>query len=118
LHRVVPPIFARSPPPTSACSRRRREVRIEAASTTWLSIPSDCSTRWIQKPSRPASWMAIIGKSRPVRVLKDPELRQRLGAQAQESVRGRFLMIRLMEDWLDLIGSFEASFRLKGTPGA
>jgi hypothetical protein len=29
--------------------RRRREVRIEAASTTWLSIPSDCSTRWIQK---------------------------------------------------------------------
>ena len=47
--------------------RRRREVRIEAASTTWLSIPSDCSTRWIQKPSRPASWMTIIGKSRPVR---------------------------------------------------
>jgi len=24
--------------------RRRREVRIDAASTTWLSIPSDCST--------------------------------------------------------------------------
>src|SRR5947207_6882650 len=25
--------------------RRRREVRIEAASTTWLSIASNCSTR-------------------------------------------------------------------------
>src|SRR5713101_400974 len=49
--------------------RRRREVRIDAASTTWLSIPSDCSTRWIQKPSRPASWMTIIGKSLPVRAV-------------------------------------------------
>src|SRR5690348_2065558 len=47
--------------------RRRREVRIEAGSTTWLSIPSDCSTRWIQKPSKPASWMTMIGKSRLVR---------------------------------------------------
>src|SRR3954453_9211372 len=35
--------------------RRRREVRIEAASTTWLSMPARSSTRWIQKPSRPAS---------------------------------------------------------------
>jgi predicted ATPase/DNA-binding winged helix-turn-helix (wHTH) protein len=47
--------------------RRRREVRIEAASTTWLSIPSECSTRWIQKPSRPVSWMTMIGKPRLVR---------------------------------------------------
>jgi len=54
---------------------------------------------------------------RIVQFLKDPELRQRLGAQARESVRGRFLMTRLMEDWLDLIGSFEASFRLKDASG-
>jgi hypothetical protein len=37
-------VFARRP---------RREVRIDAASTTWLSIPSDSITRWIQNPSRP-----------------------------------------------------------------
>ena len=48
--------------------RRRREVKIDAGSTTWLSMPSLSSTRWIQKPSSPASWMTIIGKSAPVRV--------------------------------------------------
>ena len=42
-------------------------------------------------------------------------LRERLGRKARESVRSRFLMTRLMEDWLDLIGSFEARFALKGT---
>ena len=29
-------------------------------------------------------------------------------------VRERFLLTRLMEDWLDLISSFEARFRLRG----
>jgi trehalose synthase len=55
---------------------------------------------------------------RIVQILKDPELRERLGTKARESVRKRFLMTRLMEDWLDLIGSFEASFRLRGNIGA
>jgi hypothetical protein len=36
-------------------------------STTWLSIPSASSTRWIQKPSSPASWMTMIGKLFPIR---------------------------------------------------
>jgi hypothetical protein len=45
--------------PVGLARRRRRDVAIEAGSTTWLSIPSDCSTRWIQKPSSPASWMTI-----------------------------------------------------------
>ena len=49
-----------------------------------------------------------------VQVLKDPSLRGKLGAQARESVRERFLMTRLMEDWLDLVGSFEARFELRG----
>src|SRR4051812_15274217 len=40
---------------------------MEAGSTTWLSIPSSCRTRWIQNPSSPASWMTMIGKTRPVR---------------------------------------------------
>jgi hypothetical protein len=37
--------------------------------------------------------------------------------QARETARACFPMTRLMEGWLDLIGSFETSFRLKGTPG-
>jgi trehalose synthase len=55
---------------------------------------------------------------RIVHILNDPGLREKLGKRAKETVRGRFLMTRLMEDWLNLIGSFEASFRLKGNIGA
>jgi trehalose synthase len=56
---------------------------------------------------------------RIVQLVRDPELRRRLGAAARETVRARFLMTRLMEDWLDLIGSFEPNFRLKSTaPGS
>jgi trehalose synthase len=51
---------------------------------------------------------------RIVELLKDAGLRERLGRKARESVRNRFLMPRLMEDWLDLFGSFEARFQLKG----
>src|SRR4051794_11312317 len=40
---------------------------MEAGSTTWLSIPSLCRTRWIQNPSSPASWMTMMGKTCPVR---------------------------------------------------
>jgi trehalose synthase len=46
-------------------------------------------------------------------LLKDKDLRLRIGERARETVRQDFLMTRLMEDWLDLIGSFEASFRLR-----
>jgi trehalose synthase len=53
--------------------------------------------------------------ARIVELVKDRVLRERLGSKARESVRRRFLMTRLMEDWLDLIGSFEARFQLKGT---
>jgi trehalose synthase len=55
---------------------------------------------------------------RIVQVLKDPRLREELGRQAKEGVREQFLMTRLMEEWLDLIGSFEARFPLKGPHGA
>ncbi|RPH61766.1 MAG: glycosyltransferase [Acidobacteria bacterium] len=51
---------------------------------------------------------------RIVRILKNPGLRRTLGENAKETVRERFLMPRLMEDWLDLISSFEPHFRLKG----
>jgi trehalose synthase len=52
--------------------------------------------------------------ARIVEIVKDPGLRERLGSNARDSVRRRFLMTRLMEDWLDLIGSFEARFQLRG----
>jgi trehalose synthase len=52
--------------------------------------------------------------ARLVAVLKDGKLRDRLSRNARESVRRRFLMPRMMEDWLDLIGAFEVQFRLKG----
>lgn len=51
---------------------------------------------------------------RIVQLVRDRALRERLGKRAKESVRRRFLMTRLMEDWLDLIGAFEPSFRLRG----
>lgn len=51
---------------------------------------------------------------RIVQIVKDGKLREQMGTRAKESVRKRFLMTRLMEEWLDLIGSFEANFRLKG----
>jgi len=54
---------------------------------------------------------------RIVQLLKDQDLRRRLGERAKESVQQRFLMTRLMEDWLDLVSSFETIFRLKGTSG-
>ena len=50
---------------------------------------------------------------RTVQVIKDHKLRERLGERARESVRRRFLMPRLLEDWLGLITSFETTFRLK-----
>lgn len=52
---------------------------------------------------------------RIVQLLNDEKLRRSLGKHARESVRQRFLMTRLMEDWLDLIGSFETVFQLKSS---
>src|SRR5689334_10029961 len=33
-----------------------------------MALDPFCRTRWIQNPSSPASWMTMIGKTRPVRV--------------------------------------------------
>jgi trehalose synthase len=55
--------------------------------------------------------------ARIVALLKDRSLAARLGAAARATVRDRFLMTRLMEDWLDLLDSFEANFRLRGARG-
>jgi trehalose synthase len=49
-------------------------------------------------------------------LLKDAELRKRLGQAARETVRQRCLMIRLLEQYFDLFNSFEAVYRLKRSP--
>lgn len=54
--------------------------------------------------------------ARIVQLVKDSDLAASLGACARQTVTERFLMTRLFEDWLDLIGSFEAHFQLKAGP--
>jgi len=48
---------------------------------------------------------------RIVQLLRDPALRERLGAHARETVRERFLMSRLLEDWVDLLSMYEGKAR-------
>ena len=50
---------------------------------------------------------------RIIHAVKKPGLRETMGSKARETVRSRFLMTRLMEDWLDLIASFEPQFLLR-----
>jgi trehalose synthase len=49
---------------------------------------------------------------RIVAVLKNKALRQRMGKAAREKVRHHFLLSRTLEENLDLLGSFVASFKL------
>jgi trehalose synthase len=43
---------------------------------------------------------------RIVQLLRDPGLRERIGARARETVRENFLMSRLLEDWLDVLAGY------------
>lgn len=52
---------------------------------------------------------------RIVRLIRDPDLGQRLGARARQTVTEQFLMTRLLEDWLDLYAAFEPNFRLRSS---
>ena len=54
---------------------------------------------------------------RIVQVIKNKKLRERLGQRARETVRKRFLLTRLLEQYLDLFNSFETNFRLKEQRG-
>ncbi|HEX8949634.1 MAG TPA: glycosyltransferase [Dissulfurispiraceae bacterium] len=49
---------------------------------------------------------------RIVKLLRNTKLRKAMGSKAAESVRKNFLMTRLVEQYLDLLNSFEASYRL------
>ncbi|MCK9299062.1 glycosyltransferase [Methanoculleus sp. YWC-01] len=54
---------------------------------------------------------------RIVRLLRDPDLAERLGRAARERVRENFLFTRTVEQYLDMIGSFEPEFRLREDVG-
>ena len=48
---------------------------------------------------------------RMVSLLKDEKLRHEMGKRARETVQERFLLVRYMEQYLDLFGSFETIYR-------
>jgi len=52
---------------------------------------------------------------RIVRLIKDRDLRQRLGHNARETVRKDFLLTRYLEQYLDLLNSFEPCYRLRAS---
>ncbi|NIR49049.1 glycosyltransferase [candidate division KSB1 bacterium] len=53
---------------------------------------------------------------RIVQLVKDEKLRRRLGKNARETVRQKFLMTRYLEQYLDLFSSFETVFRINNHP--
>jgi trehalose synthase len=50
---------------------------------------------------------------RIVQLLRDGKLREQMGRKARQTVAGRFLLTRYLEEYLDLFGSFETVFRLR-----
>lgn len=56
--------------------------------------------------------------ARILQLLQDPDLRRRLGSAAQQTVREKFLLTRLLEDWLDLLGAFRARYELMAPTAA
>ena len=50
---------------------------------------------------------------RLVCLLKDEKLRERMGKKAHETVREKFLLIRYLEDYLDLFDAFDKNFSLR-----
>jgi len=51
--------------------------------------------------------------ARIVQLIKDEKLRKQIGERARESVKERFLLTRLLEQYLDLFTSFETIHRLR-----
>lgn len=49
---------------------------------------------------------------RMVQMIKDEELRKRMGKEARETVRQKFLMTRYVEEYIDLLNSFETVYKL------
>jgi trehalose synthase len=55
---------------------------------------------------------------RIVEVLGNPDLREKMGQAARETVRKKFLLTRSLEEYIDLIGSFEADFQITSGIGS
>jgi trehalose synthase len=51
--------------------------------------------------------------ARIAQLIKDTQLREEMGKRAKEVVKKRFLLTRLLEQYLDLFGSFETIYRLR-----
>ena len=51
--------------------------------------------------------------ARIVQLVKDEDLRRRLGKAGRETVRQKFLLSRNLEQYLDLFSAFETNFTLK-----
>ncbi|MFQ5905491.1 MAG: glycosyltransferase [bacterium] len=54
---------------------------------------------------------------RLVQLLKDRDLRLRLGQKARQTVKEKFLMVRLLEQYVDLFNSFQTVYQLSDYPG-
>ncbi len=50
---------------------------------------------------------------RIVQLVSNPDLAAEMGKAARERVREKFLLTRLVEEYLDLIAAFEANFTLR-----
>jgi len=53
---------------------------------------------------------------RIVELVEDEDLREQLGRKAQQTVKDNFLMIRMLEQYIDLLGGFQTQYDLKTTP--
>jgi trehalose synthase len=51
--------------------------------------------------------------ARITQVVNNEKLRKELGAKAKETVKKQFLLTRLLEQYLDLLSSFETVYKLK-----
>ena len=51
--------------------------------------------------------------ARIVQLIKDRKLREQVGNNAKETIKKRFLLTRLLEQYLDLFSSFETVYKLK-----
>jgi trehalose synthase len=49
---------------------------------------------------------------RIVKLLKDRELRKRMGEKARESVKSRYLLFHYLENYVDLFNAFQPNFKL------
>lgn len=52
---------------------------------------------------------------RIVDLIKNPDLRHRLGKNARNSVMQKFLLIRLVEEYVDMLSSFETIYRTRSS---